>query len=339
MTPQGAKRDPLPRAHEGPGARDQRAPRFEAARHVWAVATSAATLALIFIGGLVTSTGSGLAVPDWPLSYGMLMPPMVGGIFYEHGHRMAATLVGLLTLVLAVWTARRERRRAVRTLAWGALAAVVAQGLLGGVTVIFLLPTPVSVLHACLAQAFFCLTIAIAFVTSREWIDAGPPGEDVGSLRPAAAAATAVVFAQLLLGAVMRHTGAGLAIPDFPLAMGRLVPPLDSTPVAIHFLHRLGAVAVVAAAAHLARQAYRSRDRRFGRPATLLLVLVAAQLALGAATVLTGKAVVPATAHVATGAAVLGLCWFLTLRARRHLRRPQAMAVLTAPLPDAATVR
>src|SRR5918999_3970740 len=97
-------------------------------RHRFAVLTCAGTLALIFIGALVTSTGSGLAVPDWPLSYGMLMPPMVGGVFYEHGHRMAASLVGLLTLVLAVWTARREPRSGVRRLAWAALAVVIGQG-------------------------------------------------------------------------------------------------------------------------------------------------------------------------------------------------------------------
>ena len=120
---------------------------FDAWRHRFAVATVAATLALIFIGGLVTSTGSGLSVPDWPLSYGMLMPPMVGGVFYEHGHRMAATAVGFLTLVLAVWTARAEPRPGVRRLAWAALAAVITQGVLGGLTVIYLLPTPVSVAH------------------------------------------------------------------------------------------------------------------------------------------------------------------------------------------------
>jgi cytochrome c oxidase assembly protein subunit 15 len=311
---------------------------YPAWRHWWAVVTAAATLVLIFIGGLVTSTESGLAVPDWPLSYGMLMPPMVGGIFYEHGHRMAATFVGLLTLILAVWTWRREPRTGVRRLAWAALAAVIAQGLLGGITVLFLLPTPVSVFHACLAQAFFCLTLALALVTSREWIAAPPPAEDVAGVRAAAALATGVVFVQLVLGALMRHTGAGLAIPDFPLAMGRLVPPLDSTPVVVHFLHRLGAVAVAAAVVFLARRAFRSRDRRLSRLAAALVILVAVQLALGAATVLTGKAVVPTTAHVATGAAVLGGCWLMTLRARRHLRRPQAMAVLSAPFPDAAPV-
>src|SRR5258708_32143712 len=101
---------------------------------------AAATLFLIFAGAMVTSTGSGLAVPDWPLSYGMLMPPMVGGVFYEHGHRMAAATVGLLTLVLAIWTTADERRKGVRRLAWPPLAAGAAQGLLGGSTVPSLLP-------------------------------------------------------------------------------------------------------------------------------------------------------------------------------------------------------
>src|SRR5436305_2120230 len=99
---------------------------------------AAATLFLIFAGAMVTSTGSGLSVPDWPLSYGMLMPPMVGGVFYEHSHRIVASLVGALTLALALWTARAEARPGVRRLAWAALAAVVAQGVLGGLTVIFL---------------------------------------------------------------------------------------------------------------------------------------------------------------------------------------------------------
>jgi cytochrome c oxidase assembly protein subunit 15 len=142
---------------------------FDVWRHRFAVLTAACTLALIFIGGLVTSTGSGLAVPDWPLSYGMLMPPMVGGVFFEHGHRMAATFVGMLTTVLAVWTARRETRAGVRRLAWAALLAVIAQGLLGGLTVKFLLPAPVSVAHACLAQTFFCIVIALATPPRRAW--------------------------------------------------------------------------------------------------------------------------------------------------------------------------
>src|SRR5687767_5859274 len=139
-------------AAECPGPRPEARSR---ALHRYAIVTAVATLLLIVAGGLVTSTESGLSVPDWPLSYGRLMPPMVGGVFYEHGHRMVATAVGLLTVVLAVWLARREPRPWVRRLGWLALAAVVAQGLLGGLTVIYLLPTAISVAHACLAQAFF----------------------------------------------------------------------------------------------------------------------------------------------------------------------------------------
>ncbi|HUG52215.1 MAG TPA: COX15/CtaA family protein [Vicinamibacteria bacterium] len=299
------------------------------------MATVAATLALIFIGGLVTSTGSGLSVPDWPLSYGMLMPPMVGGVFYEHGHRMAATAVGFLTLVLAIWTARAEPRRSVRRLAWAALAAVIAQGLLGGLTVIYLLPTPVSVAHACLAQVFFCTLIALATVTSREWIagDATPsrPAEDDSGLRAAAVIATGAVFVQLLLGAVMRHTGAGLAIPDFPTSFGRWVPPLDRLPVAVHFAHRVGALVVTVLVARLVLAAWRAADRRFRRPAAILLALVLVQVGLGAATVLTGKAVTPTTIHVAVGAAVLGSCWWLALRSARLLRRPPAADAAAVP--------
>ena len=112
------------------------------------------TLFLIFAGAMVTSTGSGLAVPDWPLSYGMFFPPMVGGIFYEHGHRMIASAVGFLTIIQAVWLQMREPRKFVRILGWTALAAVIVQGILGGLTVIFLLPTAVSVSHAALAEIF-----------------------------------------------------------------------------------------------------------------------------------------------------------------------------------------
>jgi cytochrome c oxidase assembly protein subunit 15 len=305
---------------------------FDPWRHRFAVGTVAATLALIFIGGLVTSTGSGLSVPDWPLSYGMVMPPMVGGVFYEHGHRMAATTVGLLTLVLAIWTARAEPRRSVRRLGWGALAAVVAQGVLGGITVLYLLPTPVSVTHACLAQVFFCMTIAMAAATSDEWLSAAR-GEDTSGLRVAAAVATAAVFGQLVLGAVMRHIGAGLAIPDFPTSFGRWVPPLDGAPVAVHFAHRMWALVVLGCVVNVVAAAFRAEDRRFRRPAALVLLLVLVQIGMGAATVLTGKAVTPTTTHVALGAAILGSCWWLALRSF-HLLRPQAVAE-----PAAGTLR
>ncbi|PYQ12724.1 MAG: cytochrome oxidase biogenesis protein CtaA [Acidobacteria bacterium] len=305
-------------------------PAFDRSRHLFGAVTAATTLVLIFVGGLVTSTGSGLSVPDWPLSYGMLMPPMVGGVFYEHSHRIVASLVGALTLALALWTARAEPRPGVRRLAWAALAAVVAQGVLGGLTVIFLLPTAVSVAHACLAQTFFCLVIALAYATSREWRDARAPDVDQTGLRGAALTATLIVYGQLLVGAVMRHIGAGLAIPDFPLASGRVLPPVATTPVLVHFAHRIGALLVLLAVACFLARARRAGDPRFTRLGAALLGLVGFQIALGAATVLTGKAVTPTTLHVATGAAILGGCWLSTLRAFR-LRRP-APAALAVPV-------
>lgn len=307
------------------------------ARHRFAVVLSLATLVLVFVGGLVTSTGSGLAVPDWPLSYGMLMPPMVGGIFYEHGHRMVAAGVGLLTLILAVWTQARESRRGVRRLAWTAVVMVIAQGTLGGLTVLFLLPTPLSVAHACLAQCFFCVTIALAYATSAEWAR-GARVADRAHVRTAAVTATAIVFVQLVLGATMRHRGAGLAIPDFPLAFGRVIPPFDDSAIVLHFAHRVGALAVLAAVVVLAVRARRSGVTALARLASATVVLVVSQIALGATAVLTARAVVPTTAHVALGAAVLGTCWLVTLRAWRLLQppvdtSPGAGSRITAELP------
>jgi cytochrome c oxidase assembly protein subunit 15 len=304
------------------------------ARHLWSAATLVCTLFLIFVGGLVTSTGSALSVPDWPLSYGMLMPPMVGGVFYEHGHRMVASFVGLLTLVLALWCFRQEERPGVRRLAGVALATVCLQGILGGLTVRYLTPLPVSAAHACLAQTFLCLMVAMTYATSREWLTAPALDEDVAGLRSAAVASTAVVFVQLIVGAVMRHADAGLAIPDFPLAFGRLIPPFDSPGIAVHFAHRVGALVVAAAVGRTALRAWRTGDPRLHRPALVLVGLTVTQIALGATTVLTRKAVYPTTTHVAVGAAVLATSAFLALRARRLLRpsEPEAITNPAAPI-------
>src|SRR5207253_3117631 len=132
---------------------------------------AASTLFLIFAGAMVTSTGSGLAVPDWPLSYGKLFPPMVGGIFYEHGHRMVAATVGLLTVIQAIWLQRRSRKRALRILGWAAVGAMIVQGLLGGLTVLFLLPPAISIAHAGLAEIFLCLNVSIALIASKFFDD------------------------------------------------------------------------------------------------------------------------------------------------------------------------
>jgi cytochrome c oxidase assembly protein subunit 15 len=283
--------------------------------HRFAILVAAATLLLVFAGGLVTSTDSGLSVPDWPTTYGynMFTFPLskwVGGIRFEHSHRLIASLVGLLTIVLAVWIQRREGRRWVRRLGWAALGLVVAQGMLGGLTVLLFLPPAVSVAHACLAQTFFCTIVTLAIVTSPSFRDRAPRSFSAtfaaNPLARLAAWATGLVYLQLLVGAVMRHTRAGLAIPDFPLALGRLVPPLDTFPVAIHFAHRVNAVAIAAVVGVLVARAIRSRRPGLVRLALVLAALVTVQIGLGAATVLSRKDVLVTTAHVATGALVLG---------------------------------
>jgi cytochrome c oxidase assembly protein subunit 15 len=297
-----------------------------------AILVAVATVILITAGGLVTSTGSGLAVPDWPLSYGMLFPPMVGGILYEHGHRMIAAAVGLLTLILAFWLWRSEPRQWVRRLGLVAVLAVIAQGLLGGLTVLLLLPVPVSVAHATIAQTFLMLVVAVAVVTSRPWLAAERPGPAPGttiarstpSLHALVLATTAAIYVQLILGAIVRHTGSGLAIPDFPLAFGRLIPPFDEPQVAIQFAHRLGALAVTLIALWTVARvltAHRSA-RALAVPAALLLALLVTQILLGAFTIWTRLAVVPATAHVSGGAMLLGLSLILTLMTHRLVSRP-----------------
>ncbi len=180
--------------------------------HRYAVFTSCCTFLLLIAGALVTSNDAGLAVPDWPTSYGSFFPPMVGGIFYEHGHRMVATFVGVLTIGLAVWLWRAESRPWMRWLGWIALGAVIAQGLLGAATVKFLLPPPVSVAHAGLAQSFFCLTVALTLFTGRWWQSEISPMRDSGSppLKTLTVATVAVTFLQLLLGAAFRHNAFGI---------------------------------------------------------------------------------------------------------------------------------
>ncbi len=291
--------------------------------HRFAKLVAAATFVLLFIGGLVTSTGSGLAVPDWPTTYGHFMfsfplSKMVGGILYEHGHRMVASVVGMLTVILTVWLWRKEARRWVQWLGAAALLAVIAQGVLGGLTVLFRLPTPISVLHGCLAQTFFLLTLALAVFTSPEWLaNAGRPHPvSDARLHNLGLFLVVAVFGQLVLGAVMRHMGAGLAIPDFPLAYGRLIPPFTSQAVAVHFLHRLGAVVVTGAVGWTAWHVFRyhGTQPKLTRPVISLLVALVAQIVLAALTIWTRKAVIPTTAHVTTGAFILANSLFLLLR-------------------------
>src|SRR5438045_568849 len=162
------------------------------------------TLMLIFAGAMVTSTGSGLAVPDWPLNYGMIIPPMIGGILYEAGHRLVASFVGFLVVIQALWLQVSEPKRFVRMLGWCSLGAVLLQGVLGGLTVLFLQPHALSVAHAGVAEIFLGINVSIAFFTSRSFLtmrDASPETAPVA----ATTSLVAIVYLQIVAGATMRH--------------------------------------------------------------------------------------------------------------------------------------
>jgi cytochrome c oxidase assembly protein subunit 15 len=293
---------------------------------------SVASLILIAAGGLVTSTGSGLAVPDWPNTYGYFMfsfplSKMVGGILYEHGHRLIASGVGLLTIGLAIGLSRFDSRLWISRLGWYALLVVITQGILGGITVLYLLPAPISITHGGLAQIFFVLIVSLAVFNSPGWharYSRNSSSEQLLvndiALQRLVIITPLVIYAQILVGATMRHTGAGLSIPDFPLAFGRLIPPMWDTGIAIHFSHRVGAivtmVVTLATTGHIL--AHHRNKHELTRPSLLLILLLATQLTLGAWTVLSEKQILINTAHVATGALLLATAVVLGLRTHRN---------------------
>jgi cytochrome c oxidase assembly protein subunit 15 len=315
--------------------------------HFLAVLTACATFPLIFMGGLVTSHGAGMSVPDWPNSYGynmFLFPPRfwVGGILYEHTHRLMGTVVGFLSIVLAVYAWKVEKRHWVRNLALGVLGAVILQGVLGGLRVV-LIKLHLAIIHACFAQAFFCLTALMAMATSRWWMESAPL--DAGQWRSRLAVlglvATATIYTQLILGALMRHHDAGLAIPDFPASYGHVLPPTNSTElnainelrawssepalnnrvtlaqIWLHFAHRAWAIVVAATVIGFVVAATRHQSDLVCRPASVLAILLVVQFALGILTVLTRKPADLATAHVAMGALVLVSTFTIAVRVMR----------------------
>lgn len=292
--------------------------------HRFAKFLVACTVLLILAGSLVTSHEAGLSVPDWPTSYGWNMftfPPSmwVANIFYEHGHRLIASSVGFLTIVMAIWLWIAEPQR--RWLGWfgvGALAAVIAQGLLGGLTVLFFLPPAVSTAHAGLAEIFFCMTVAIAVFTSPGWRSDADSVDD-RRLRVFATLTTSLIYAQILVGATMRHTGAGLAIPDFPWMFGHVVPDHWNAKIAVHFAHRVGALIVATSIVSTAIDIWRRHTDRaeLASPALLLIILVVVQIILGASTVLSRLQPWINSVHVVVGALVLTTSLVITLRAWR----------------------
>jgi len=298
--------------------------------HRFACLLAASTFLLIVAGANVTSHRAGLSVPDWPTTYGQFMFsfPMskwVGNIFYEHGHRLIASVVGMLTIVLAFWLVRVEPRRWVRRLGIGALAAVIAQGILGGLTVKLMLPPSISIAHASLAEAFFCITLALSFVTSVNWRRSVLPAEvpDARLAQRFALASTIAIYVQIILGAAIRH---------------------DESSVLPHIFGALAVFVCVLSTVLIARFAAKRPDLL--PHAIFLLGLVIAQVVLGLVTLMvrvpknsdvqlsTVQIMVP-TAHLALGALVLATSWLLTLKTYRFLAAVRDESSL--PLAQGAT--
>jgi len=289
---------------------------YNAGLHAYAVFLAVATLFLIVAGALVTSNDAGLSVPDWPTSFGTFrMPRMVGGVLYEHGHRMIAATVGLLTVILALWMWRKEPRRWARRLALGAVLAVVAQGILGGITVLFYLPVAISAGHATLAQTFFCIMVTLALTTRRDWRwnELGMLADETGmfSSRQIALATTGAIYLQLIFGAIFRHNGIGI-LP-----------------------HLLGAVVVAVLVTWLGTRIFAKfpTNRHLTRWMMALMGLLAAQVFLGISAYILKiqfrdapqpmpSFVEVTTAHVAVGALLLASSLILTLQIFRRVAVP-----------------
>ncbi|MCA1658453.1 MAG: COX15/CtaA family protein [Verrucomicrobiaceae bacterium] len=304
--------------------------------HRFAWVTVIATLLLICSGGMVTSKGVGLAVPDWPTTFGynMFLFPVsqwIGGIFFEHTHRLIASTVGFMTIILAVWIWRADNRRWLRNLGFAALGAVILQGVLGGLRVT-LLKDEIGIFHACLAQAFLAMLVVITLATSRFWrrISAtNPPSTAIRILSRVAICTTLVIYLQLALGATMRHQHRDLSILDFPAAYGGIFPDTsparlteinawrearalsDVTPchIWLQMTHRFVALIIsagVIASLFLSRRTGQNAGT-LSRFADVWFLLLACQITLGAWVIWSNKAADIATAHVALGATMLSV--------------------------------
>jgi cytochrome c oxidase assembly protein subunit 15 len=282
--------------------------------HRFAIFTACVTLVLIVAGALVTSNDAGLSVPDWPTSFGSIykIPQMVGGIRYEHTHRMVAEFVGLLTIILAIWTWRAEKRRWLRLLAVAALATVVIQGILGGITVLHFLPPAVSSAHAAVAQTFFCIAVCIAVFTGRRWL-ADHPRTEPDTRRPTLFTLTLlsifVLYVQLLLGAMFRHHG------------------MSWWPHVVH----AGIVAIVLSWTAVRAISVYSKVDAVKQPAVTVLGLMVAQLCLGFLAFITRvmwgqdaaqpelPMVIATVVHVAVGSLLLATTVVLAIQVWRHV--------------------
>ena len=312
--------------------------------HYFALLTVMVAILLIIAGATVTSTGSGDAVPDWPLSYGALSPPMKGGILFEHSHRLIAGLTGILIAILAIWLLSKEKRRVVKWMGFAALLAVVVQATLGGLRVLIVSNASVqdtilsltghaslissriiiTATHAVLAQSIVCLIVAIAVMTSRSWINFEDKNIIVSSnVFSVNIVLLAAVFLQLVVGAFVRHTGSGLIIPDFPLSFSKIIPPFGNLPnkanvpfpisnqeflakVVLQFSHRILGVIMLGLVSYFFVKARKFEKIAFIPKILLLLTIV--QIILGAVNIWSRKSVFSTVPHVAIGAIILALC-------------------------------
>src|SRR6266446_455828 len=299
--------------------------------HRFALLVAGATFFLIIAGALVTSHDAGLATSDWPRSNGQWFPRMVGNLFWEHGHRMVAGTVLVLTLGLVIFLFIEEKRSWVRRLGLVAFAAVIAQALLGGLTVKLMLHYGISEAHATLAQLFFCTTVSLAVFTSQSWMAHRPLLDERAGLplRYVCTAAAATIFLQLIIGATLRHS----ATWDKPLPTDLLLTHVGGA-VAVTLL--LGSAALLVLRRH--------RDEPFlTRPAVVALALLVVQLFLGLAAYIARMAspndpqplnpmVGVTVAHVACGALLFATTIVLTLRVFKVLRpAEQALGFSAAP--------
>lgn len=293
--------------------------------HRSAVLLCACTFALLLAGALVSSTGAGLALPGWPSLARGAEPTAGAGL--QQAHRLIAAAVALLAVLVAVLTWRFDPRPWMKGLSVAGVALVVGQAVYGGLAVIALLPAYFSIFHAALAQLFFGLTVAMALFTSAGWLArerGGAPDSDAALARWALAS-TIAIYVQVLVGATMRHSyvadgrPGGLAIPDYPLAFGQVVPvaELGSSLVAVAFLHRLLALAAAALVAVTVVRVYRCHAGEAGlvRPASLLALLVLTQIALGGLAVLSGMTPLVTAMHAAAVGVALAASLVLLLRA------------------------
>ena len=295
---------------------------FNRSFHWFAMFTACATFILIIAGALVTSNDAGLSVPDWPTSYGHVfrLPPWIGGIRYEHSHRMIAGFTILLTSTIAFWTLFVDRRRWMKALGFGALGTIVAQAVLGGMTVRHFLPPAVSTAHAAVAQTFFCIAIAIAVFTGRRWVEEVPqPVSDDGhpTLLTLSLLSIFILYVQLILGSMFRHHG----MPWWPHVLNAVVVALLLTWTGVRAILQFPRIDAIR------------------RPAVLLLFLLVIQLCLGFAAFLTRvvwgpdapqpelSMVLSTVAHVAVGALLLATTAVLALQVWRHAPAVQIQQV------------